>query len=93
MELVYISTLVLFFLLTYITYKYHKLSQKYFEARIELNKQDLDYHLKKIKQAGYEFTIKPAKQHYSKKLVSKISSKSDALNKSGNSKTFNDLVP
>jgi hypothetical protein len=54
----YILIILLFLLLCYFIYKFTALSYLYLNLKRELNSQTLDYHLKKIKEAGYDFTIK-----------------------------------
>jgi len=53
-----ISIIVLFLLLCYFIYKYISLKSLYFEIKRELNSQSLDYHLKRIKDLGYDLTLK-----------------------------------
>ena len=54
----YFIVIVLFLVLDFFIYKYFHLNQTYFDLKKELNTQTLDYHLKKVKELGYDFTIK-----------------------------------
>ncbi len=89
----YLTIIILIFVLAYLIYKYVTLKSKYNEVKKELNSQSLDYHLKKVKQAGYDFTIKPGKGVKSdKKSNSSKKSKESSEGKKKKSKSFDALL-
>ncbi len=100
--IVYLAIVVLIFLLIHFTYKYFTIYQKYIDLKRELNNQDLHYHLKKVRELGYDFTIKPDQHQNIKKpnkdrstsKSKKSSSSSTNTSKSKNKKTksFNELL-
>ncbi|MFT4304219.1 MAG: hypothetical protein ACMXYG_06655 [Candidatus Woesearchaeota archaeon] len=53
--------ITLLLLLAYLAIKYFDLRNKFIDTKRQLNSQTLDYHLSKIKDAGYDFTLKGAK--------------------------------
>ncbi|MCB9358312.1 hypothetical protein H6503_00115 [Candidatus Woesearchaeota archaeon] len=57
----YVVIVALILILIYILIKYFDLRAKMIETKRELNSQSLDYHLQKIKEAGYDFTLKGTK--------------------------------
>jgi hypothetical protein len=57
-QAVLIITLLTLVLLI-ICYIYFRLRKQFSEVMLELNNQTLDYHLKKIAELGYDFTLKP----------------------------------
>jgi lipopolysaccharide export system protein LptC len=92
-----ISTFIIILLviiLCYFIYLYLKSYFKIKELKNELNKQDLDYYLKKIELAGYDYTIKSGKstKKNKKNNISKDKNNSKKSKKDKPKKTFKDLI-
>jgi len=87
--------ILLFIVICYSTYLHIKTYLKIKDLKEELNKQDLDYHLKKIEQLGYDFTIKAGNNKSKVKSKKSSSPKRASLSSSKKikSKSFSDLLP
>ena len=53
-----IVAIILILCLAYLAFMFRK---RYMETLKDLNNQTLDFHLRKIKEAGYDFVLKPSK--------------------------------
>lgn len=85
MLLPYIVIVVLIIGYIYLLIRFFELRAKHIEIKRELNAQSLDYHLNKIHEAGYEYTIRHRKE-------SKGHSKRTPTKGKNKKRTFDEIV-
>ncbi|MFT4343407.1 MAG: hypothetical protein ACMXYE_01530 [Candidatus Woesearchaeota archaeon] len=73
----YIIIAVLVFVSLYLLIKYIDIRTRFTDLKKEINSQSLNYHLDKITEAGYDFTIKPIRGKKSHAMASKSHSKTN----------------
>lgn len=88
----YLIIVFLFLLLVYFIYKYFYLQSRYFSLKKELNRQDLDYYLKKVKGMGYDFTIKSGSKASMQQSLNKGKEPDKRISSRKKSRSFKDLV-
>jgi len=73
MEILYIlAILILIAIIVFMSIKYFELQRLYITLRKQVNSQTLDYHLKRINELGYDFTLKASSKQPKSRSGKKI---------------------